>query len=234
AVQDRHMEMVWHIVEMMRPVAGDELGPALNMIVGDDRLVALARFEHIPARQRRLLLGRPHIGEDQAVALLDRIPGLPGIVAMTPALRFAGLLEAAAFGIEQPAVIAAADAALLDLAVVERGAAMGAARIKQPGTAFALAEEDQILAQGANGFGTRRRIAAEADRVPIAAEQRAHPGPGRRIREIAVDRARPPAIRRALIDCLARRHRLLPLPRMKRLFRCRARPVKYPMRRGIG
>src|SRR6185312_3103155 len=142
AVQDRHMELVWHIVEMMRPVAGDELGPALNMIVGDDRLVALARFEHITARQRRLLLGRPHIGEDQAVALLDRIPGLPGIVAMTPALRFAGLLEAAAFGIEQPAVIAAADAALLDLAVVERGAAMGAARIKQPGTAFAVAEED--------------------------------------------------------------------------------------------
>ena len=97
--------------------------------------------------QKRLFVWRPHIGPHQAIALLQGIPGLNDAIAAASTVGFAGLLEAAAFHVEQPAVIAAADAVLLDPAVVERGAAMGAARMQQARAALAIAEDDEVLAK---------------------------------------------------------------------------------------
>ena len=82
-------------------------------------------FEDIEARQQRLLRRRPHVGEHQTVVVHHRVPGLTHAIAMQPHLRLAGLLEAVAFHVEQPAVVAAADALLLHLPVIKRGAAMG-------------------------------------------------------------------------------------------------------------
>ncbi len=61
-----------------------------------------------------------------AIAFGNGVPGLAHLVPELAAIGFAGLFKAAAFGIELPAVIAAADAVLLDLAIIERGAAMAA------------------------------------------------------------------------------------------------------------
>ena len=122
---------------MLQPVAGNDRRAAAadRGIVGLDELAGVHVLEAFVARQHRLFLGRAQIGEDQAVALLDRIPGLAHLVAMRAAVGLAGLLEAMALDVEQPAVIAAADAALLDLAVVERGAAMAQRGCTRPGSA---------------------------------------------------------------------------------------------------
>src|SRR5258708_39237047 len=72
--------------------------------------------------------------------------------------------------------MAAADAALLDLAVVERGAAMAAPRLHQASAAGPVAEQHQVLAQHPD---FARRVAGmrdQADRMPIAAHQLAHRG----------------------------------------------------------
>ncbi len=92
-------------------------------------------LEPVVARQRRLLGRRAHIGEDEAVAFLERIPGLADFLALAPALGLARLIEAASLHVEEPAVIAAADAVILDPPVIERRAAMAAARIEQAGPA---------------------------------------------------------------------------------------------------
>ena len=94
-----------------------------------------------------LFLGWAHIGEDQPIAFGNGVPGLAHLVPELAAIGFAGLLKAAAFGIELPAVIAAADAVLLDLAIIERGAAMAAAGVQQADAAKPVAELDQILTQ---------------------------------------------------------------------------------------
>ena len=52
-----------------------------------------------------------------------------------------------ALGVELPAMVAAADAVFLDLAVIERGAAMAAARVQEACTGVLVAKQHQILAE---------------------------------------------------------------------------------------
>jgi len=85
-----------------------------------------------------------------AIAFGNGVPGLAHLVPELAAIGFAGLFKAAAFGIELPAVVAAADAVLLDLAIIERGAAMAAAGVQQADAAKPVAELDQILTQCAD------------------------------------------------------------------------------------
>src|SRR4051812_9317844 len=104
---------------MLQPVAGDDgrSAAADGSVVGLNELAVVHFFQALVARQYRLLLGRSHIGEDQPVALKDRIPGLANLFLELAAFRLAGLFEAMALGVELPAVIAAANAVFLDLAV---------------------------------------------------------------------------------------------------------------------
>src|ERR1700704_3363589 len=115
-----------------------------------------------------------HIGKDQSVALLQRIPGLAHPIAFEPAFGLARLLEAAPLGVEQPAVIAAANPALLDAAVIERGAAMAAARLHQSRLTAPVTEQNEVFAQDADGLGRRAGIGNEPDRMPVASQQFAH------------------------------------------------------------
>ncbi|MET4846494.1 hypothetical protein ABIF62_006989 [Bradyrhizobium japonicum] len=79
-----------------------------------------------------------------------------------------------AFGVELPAVIAAADAVFLDLAIVERGAAMAAARVQQAGAAMLVAEQHQILAERTHLLRRVGGVADQPDRMPVAAQQFSH------------------------------------------------------------
>src|SRR3979411_1641882 len=63
-----------------------------------------------------LFLGWTHIGEDQSIAFGNRVPGLAHLVPEHAATGFAGLLRAGPFGIELPAVIAAAGVQQADAA----------------------------------------------------------------------------------------------------------------------
>ena len=76
-------------------------------------------------------LGRAHIGEDNAGEFMGRIGALEGFVLDPAFRRLTRGFQDRAVAVEQPAVIAAADAPLLDLAEFERGAAVAAMLFEQ-------------------------------------------------------------------------------------------------------
>jgi hypothetical protein len=85
--------------------------------------------------------------------------------------RLARLIKAAAFGIEEAAMIAAADPPGLDVTVVERGAPMGAVGIEQAHPSPTVTEQDEVLPQDAHRPGQVGQLSGEAHRLPEAAEQ---------------------------------------------------------------
>ena len=176
AVQDRHVKGVEHVFEVLEPVAGchRRAAAADARVVGVDEFALVEHLEAFVARQHGPAIRRPHVREDEAVALLDRIPGLAHLVAARPAARLARLLEAMALHVEEPPVITAADALLLGLAVVKRGAAVRAARPEQTGPSTAVAEQHKILAKNADFLRRVRRVPDQPYGVPVAAQQLAH------------------------------------------------------------
>src|SRR5207249_9764104 len=78
----------------------------------------------------------------------------------------AGRLEDAAVHVEDPAVIAAADAALLEDAVLERGPAVGALQLQQAGAARAVAEDHEVLAHDPDAPRHVSEVAREGHRLP--------------------------------------------------------------------
>ncbi len=114
---------------------------------------------------------RTQIGEDGAQGFDDRIPGLADAIAQTATVRFARLVQADALVAEFPAVVAAADAVLLDPPVHQARAPVGAARIEQPGLACLVAEQDKVLAEPADQLRQVGGFRRQGDRLPVAPEQ---------------------------------------------------------------
>ncbi len=170
------MESVGHVLVMLQPVAGHDRSAARAdaAVVGFDHLPGIERFQALVARQHWFLIGRAHIGEEEPITLLHRIPGLAHAVALEAAFGLAGLFEAAPLHIEQPAVVAAADAALLDAGIVEGGPAVAATRPDQSGSACSIPEQDEIFPQDADCSRRCAGIRDEADRVPITPQQLSH------------------------------------------------------------
>src|SRR4051794_24372483 len=86
---------------------------------------------------------RTHIGEDQTVPLLDGVGGLADRGADRGIRQLAGRFENGAVDVEMPTVIAAAYAALLDTAELQRCTAMRAVPMQQPDAVLAVAENNQ-------------------------------------------------------------------------------------------
>ena len=128
---------------------------------------------------------------------------LPGEAAF---LGLGGHLDALAGHVELPAVIGAAQAALLVAAEPQRDAAMGAELVDQAVAAAAVAERDQPLGQQLHPH--RRAVVlgqllGQQRRHPVAAEQLAHRRPrtglGDEIVLFLPEHSHPPALRRALV-----------------------------------
>ena len=161
------------------------LKPVARNVREHDFAKAVGPSERFPHRQFRRRL-RSEIGEQQSCAFLHRI-GL-GVTAGLRWLRARGILiglfEAAAGLVDEPAVIAAADAVFLDPAVGHVGAAVRTMPVDQAVTAAQILVENEILAQKADGFD---RIGVEfagaRDGLPIAAQQLAHRRAGSDARE---------------------------------------------------
>ena len=101
----------------------------------------------IEDRKIGLLVGWAHIGEHQTVVLAHRV----GAMAQPVLERAVGGLtrgfEDRAVGAEQPAVVATANALLIDQPEFERGAAMRAMQFQQPDRAAFVAKSDQVFPQ---------------------------------------------------------------------------------------
>src|SRR5581483_4786804 len=94
--------------------------------------------------------------------------------------RLGRALETTARGIVEPAVIGAGDAALLDSAVEQRGASVGAMVGDKTHPPTLILEENEILAEDADEFRRLlvRQLGHEADWLPVAAEQFSARGAG--------------------------------------------------------
>ncbi len=94
------------------------------------------------------------------------------ILSFSSIRRLERLVEATAFRVEQPAVIAAAQAALVGDAEMQARAAMRAALLHEAELAAAVAEQREILAENAH---LAHRVLPQQrlgiDRMPIAAHE---------------------------------------------------------------
>jgi hypothetical protein len=80
-------------------------------------------------------------------------------------------LEHLALDVVEPTVIAAAQPAILDPAVLEGGAAMAAAVEHQADPVLAVAKGDEVFPQDAHPLRQVLEVLGQADRVPIASQE---------------------------------------------------------------
>ena len=175
AMQERGVHRVDADFERLQPVAVD------HALEGEG--VAVGRDEAIEMRERRRL-ARPEIGEQDAALLDHRIGFLPDVGAEIAVVRLGRRLQAFAVDVEQPAVKGAAQAAVLQPAIGEIGAAMRAVAADQAVAAFVVLEDHEVFAEQPHRLD--RAVAGELidqrGRLPVAPHQvagrRAGRGPG--------------------------------------------------------
>jgi hypothetical protein len=166
------------VLEALQPVplrdSADDLR-AGDRQLGHIDIALFERLEEVVARQRGLALGRSHVHEHEPVPLFHGVPGLADRVASTAALGLARLLEAVTLRVELHAVVAAADAVVLDSAEVQTRAAVRAPFEHDARLTVAIAEHDEVFAEesGAMRVVARQR-ARDRDRMPVAAHRFAH------------------------------------------------------------
>ena len=149
---------------------------ALLQTLGDEGLLRRHHGE-FPFRQRRLLVGGTHIGPQHRAALHQRIGCELDLFAEAALDRLGGNLDALAGHVVFPAVIGAAQPALLVASEPQRHAAMGAEFIDQAVAALGIAEGKQALGEKLDPYRRAivvRQFLGEQRRQPIAAEQLSH------------------------------------------------------------
>ena len=131
-------------------------------------LPVAGKLVSIEDRKIRLLIRRPHIRKDQAGIFAHRIGAVKQPVFQRAVGRLAGGLDDRAVDVEQPAVIAAADALVADQAKFERGAAVRAMQFKEADGAALVAKRNQVFAENPQPPRQLAEFAGEDDRLPEA------------------------------------------------------------------
>ena len=139
-VEERGVDRVHRVFQDLQPVARIEIFLARN-----DPVAWAA--EAVIGGECRHFLGRAHVAEHDAVRLAHRIGAVTQLVLDRAGGGLAGRFQDRAVHVEQPAVVAAADALGADQAELQRGAAVGAMPFKEADGAGAVAEGDQFLAE---------------------------------------------------------------------------------------
>ena len=169
-VQESTVVGVDRVLALLQPVAGrmDRIG----------HQVVIGNVEGIQVGERGLFLGRAQVGEDQSLDLLHRIGALADLVTDRAVGRLAGCLQDGAVHIVMPAVIAAAQPPLLDLAELERRPAVRAVAVQEPDPAAPVPEYHQVLAQYPDRDRVFAQLLGHGDRMPKAAHVLATRRPG--------------------------------------------------------
>ncbi len=171
------MERVHQVLVVLEPVAGDDGGPAAAhaAVVGLEELARVERLEDLVARQHGLALGRAHVGEDQAVALLHRVPGL----AHPLALRGRRRARRAARGSGPPRRRASRDSSS-GCRAPPRGRSRAwcrdarSARCTRPGRPRRSRKSTRSSPSTRSALGVSVASPNQADGVPVAPQQLAH------------------------------------------------------------
>ncbi len=139
--------------------------------------MAARQMHPFEVRRRRLLGRRAHIGPDHPAQLDGRIGLELDLLREAARRRLGRHVDALPGHVVFPAVIAAAQAALLVAAEPQRHAAMGAELVHQPDTPLRVAERDQPLAQELDARRRTvrpRQLFGQQRGDPVATEELAH------------------------------------------------------------
>jgi hypothetical protein len=115
----------------------------------------------IEDREGWLLIRWSHVGEHQACVFMHRISGVIEPILQGAVGGLAGRLKDPAVNVEQPAMIAAADALVADQAELERRSAMRAIWFQQADGAALVTEDDEVLSEDAQSPGKIAEFAGE-------------------------------------------------------------------------
>jgi len=124
-----------------------------------------------PLEQRRgwASICGPHVGPDDAALLFGWVRGDADLVFEVGGLRLRRHVRAAAFNVELPAVVDAADAVFFVASPEEAGAAVRARGLHEADATAAITECDEVLAK--ETYAHRRAVGAGE----FPGEQRGHP-----------------------------------------------------------
>ena len=165
-VQRRRVEVVGRVVLHLQPVAVLKIAEGHQFIAGHHREVAL------PLGKGRLLLGGAHVGEHQAVALEGLVGPLANRAGVLLGLGLLALREghvqAGTVDVEHHAVVAAAYAAFLDGAVLQRGTTVHAMGVQQADATAAVAKGHEFLAEDLEEARRVAELHGHAHRMPEA------------------------------------------------------------------
>src|SRR6185369_14557432 len=114
--------------------------------------------------------GRPQVREDESGELVGRVRALTDALLEPAAGRLPGCLQALPVDVVDPAVIAAAEAALDGNAELERRAAVRAVQMQDADAATPVTEHHEILAEDPHAQRCVDEIAGEGHRLPEAAQ----------------------------------------------------------------
>jgi len=171
AVQVRGMCRVDAHLERLQPVAFEQALEREGVAVGRDEAVELGEG-------RGLALA--DVGEDHAALLDHRIGRLLDAGAQLAGGGLGRGLEAVALGVEQPAVEGAAQAAVLEPAEGEVGAAVRAVAVEHAELAVLVTEQDEVLPHELHRLdrARTRQFVGQGHRLPVPAQQLAGGGAG--------------------------------------------------------
>ena len=159
-------------------VALERLHPVALLQHHERRVDVIGRQRgDLEGRERRRRLARSHVRPDDAVDLVAGIGAGPHLVLERALGRLAGHVHAVAGHVELPAVVDAAQPALLVAAEEERGATVRAVGGHQPDGALGVAEGDQVLAEQPHLLGLAvglGQLAGGKGGQPVLAQQVAH------------------------------------------------------------
>ena len=157
----------------LRPVALLQLLRDVAVALGDVRPLELRQL-------RQGQVGRTHVGPDVAAPRASGVGRHPDLFPELRLRRFRGHVQAVAVHVELPAVVDAAQAALLVATPVELRLPVGAAPLDQPDGAGRVAKGDELLAEHAYAHGWAVRLGQlrrDQHRRPEAPEEVAHGRP---------------------------------------------------------
>jgi len=178
----------WHQTVHMVDSGAEVAGGVDAALKGLHPVTLLPDLRHMPVRRRhprpfevgrrRHQLLRSHVGPDDVARFDGRIGSHADLLG--EALRLVHLVDARTLCVELPAVVDAAQAALLVAGQPERGAAMRAKFVDESHAAAAVAEGDKVLAQQPHPDRRSvrlRQLAGHGRRHPVAAQRFAHRRP---------------------------------------------------------
>ena len=162
-------------LERLQPIAVDHALERERVAVGRDEAVKMRKC------RRRV---RSEIGEQDAALLHHRIGFLLDVGAEIAVVGLGRRLKTLAVHVEQPAVEGATQAAILQPAIGEIGAAVRTAPTDQAVTALVILENHQVFTEQPDGLhrSVARKLVDQRRRLPVAPHQAtrrcARAGPG--------------------------------------------------------